>query len=231
ATYATARAAFLDDFMDLTGEAVPLETFDALPASDPVGDMPGNPARFAPEGADGSPLPLPVIQVSGSAVSGNQWMANFGNGRPAGSSWVIRPDEPGDAIYAFAQSNAQGDWVRIIGYDASDDVVVSLDASNQGTAFAGFITDIPLAKVVVTPLGNFDLLNGMDDVFVSVTPNCILFGDTNGDEVVNFEDLNIVLEFWNATTTPGTNGDVTGDGVVNFEDLNEVLEDWGDACL
>lgn len=40
----------------------------------------------------------------------------------------------------------------------------------MGTAFAGFISDVPLAKVVVTPLGNGDFANGMDDVYVSVTP-------------------------------------------------------------
>ena len=170
ATYASARQAFLDDFESLTGEIVPLETFDGLNASLPVGDMPNNPARFAPEYADGSPAPLPVIQVFAGAPSGSQWMANFGNGRPGGASWVIRPDDPADSIYAFGQTNAQGDWVRLLGYDANDQLVVSLDASNAGTAFAGFISDVPLAKVVVTPLGNGDFLNGMDDVFVSVTP-------------------------------------------------------------
>lgn len=169
-TYATARQAFLDDFEALTGEIVALENFDGLNSALPVGDMPNNPGRFAPEYADGSPAPLPVIQVFAGAPSGSQWMANFGNGRSAASSWVIRPDNAGDSIWAFGQTNAQGDWVRVLGYDANDQLVVSLDASNAGTAFAGFISDVPLAKVVVTPLGNGDFLNGMDDVFVSVTP-------------------------------------------------------------
>ncbi|GAB5496770.1 MAG: hypothetical protein Phyf2KO_18500 [Phycisphaerales bacterium] len=170
ASYASARTAFLDDFMSFTGETVPFENFDGLNSSLPVGDMPNNPAQFAPEYADGSPAPLPVLQVFAGAPSGNQWIANFGNGRPGGSSWVIRPDNPGDSIYAFAQTNAQGDWVRVLGYDASDNLIASVDASNAGQAFAGFISDVPLAKIVVTPLGNGDFLNGMDDVFVSVTP-------------------------------------------------------------
>ena len=169
-TYTSARSTFLDDFMGLTGEVVPVEDFDGLNSALPVGDMPNNPARFAPEYADGSPAPLPVIQVFAGAPSGNHWMANFGNGRPTGSSWVIRPDNPGDSIYAFAQTNAQGDWVRVLGYDMNDNLVASVDASNAGLAFAGFISDVPLSKIVVTPLGNGDFANGMDDVFVSVTP-------------------------------------------------------------
>lgn len=168
-TYWDARNAFLDDFMALTGETVGVETFEGLNASMPVGDMPGNDGRFAAENADGSAAPLPIIQVTPAAAFGNQWVQNFGNGRPFGSSWVIRPDNPGDLIYAFAQTNAQGDWVRVLGYDANDQLVVSVDASNAGTAFAGFISDVGLSRVVVTPLGNGDFANGMDDVFVSVT--------------------------------------------------------------
>jgi hypothetical protein len=170
ATYAAARASFLADHLSLTGEAAPLENFDTLNPALPVGDMPGNDGRFAPEYADGSPAPLPIIQVFAGAPSPAQWMINFGNGRPTGSSWVIRPDDPGESIYAFAQTNAQGDWVRITGYDAAGATVVTLDASNAGTAFAGFISDVPIAKVVVTPLGNFDFANGMDDVYVGTTP-------------------------------------------------------------
>ena len=169
-TYASTRNAFVADFMGLSGETVSFENFDSLNASVPVGDMPGNPARFAPEYADGSSAPLPIIQVSANAPSGSNWIVNLGNGRPAGSSWVIRPDNAGNSIYAFAQTNAQGDWVRILGYDASDNLVASIDASNAGTSFAGFISDVPLAKIVVTPLGNGDFANGMDDVYVSVTP-------------------------------------------------------------
>lgn len=169
-TYASSRALFEADFLLLTGETVPLENFDALNPSLPVGDMPNNDGRFAPEYADGSAAPLPIIQVFAGAPSGSHWMQNFGNGRPFGASWVIRPDNPGDSIYAFGQTNAQGDWVRVLGYDAQDNLIASIDASNAGTAFAGFISDVPLAKVVVTPLGNGDFANGMDDVYVSVTP-------------------------------------------------------------
>jgi hypothetical protein len=54
-------------------------------------------------------------------------------------------------------------------------------------------------------------------------------GDTNGDNVVNFTDLNAVLSDFGATGA-GLAGDVNGDGVVNFADLNEVLSAFGAAC-
>lgn len=55
-------------------------------------------------------------------------------------------------------------------------------------------------------------------------------GDANGDNVVNFQDLNIVLGNFGASVAPGTLGDVNGDGVVNFQDLNIVLGNFGLVC-
>lgn len=56
-------------------------------------------------------------------------------------------------------------------------------------------------------------------------------GDTNGDRVVNFADLNQVLSQFGQSGAPGTlAGDVNNDGVVNFADLNIVLSNFGLAC-
>ncbi|MCA9311136.1 MAG: right-handed parallel beta-helix repeat-containing protein, partial [Phycisphaerales bacterium] len=52
-------------------------------------------------------------------------------------------------------------------------------------------------------------------------------GDTNGDQSVDFTDLNIVLENWGGA---GPDGDLDNDGAVNFNDLNIVLGQWGDPC-
>ncbi len=56
-------------------------------------------------------------------------------------------------------------------------------------------------------------------------------GDANGDNMVNFDDLNFVLGNWG---TAGPDGDVFptggGDGNVNFDDLNFVLSNWGTSC-
>jgi hypothetical protein len=54
-------------------------------------------------------------------------------------------------------------------------------------------------------------------------------GDTNGDNVVNFTDLNAVLSTFGQVGS-GIAGDVNGDGVVNFTDLNEVLSNFGAEC-
>jgi subtilisin family serine protease len=53
-------------------------------------------------------------------------------------------------------------------------------------------------------------------------------GDINGDNVVNFTDLNTVLaEFGEQTRSPA---DVDGSGTVDFTDLNIVLSNFGNDC-
>ncbi len=52
-------------------------------------------------------------------------------------------------------------------------------------------------------------------------------GDTNGDRVVDFMDLEILLEQWN---TPGPEADFDNNGNVDFLDLNELLDNWGVFC-
>jgi hypothetical protein len=66
------------------------------------------------------------------------------------------------------------------------------------------------------------------NIILTVTASCP--GDTNGDGVVNFTDLNAVLAAFGQNVAPGTGGDLNGDGVVNFTDLNAVLANFGDAC-
>ena len=54
-------------------------------------------------------------------------------------------------------------------------------------------------------------------------------GDTNGDRLVNFADLNTVLSEFGMTGI-GLAGDLNSDGVVNFADLNIVLSNFGNSC-
>jgi hypothetical protein len=63
--------------------------------------------------------------------------------------------------------------------------------------------------------------------FSSITAPCP--GDANGDNLVNFSDLNAVLAAF-GQSGDGLIGDVNGDGVVNFSDLNEVLANFGEDC-
>lgn len=54
-------------------------------------------------------------------------------------------------------------------------------------------------------------------------------GDTNGDAMVNFTDLNAVLSNFGQSGF-GLLGDLNGDNVVNFLDLNLVLSNFGMNC-
>lgn len=54
-------------------------------------------------------------------------------------------------------------------------------------------------------------------------------GDTNGDNTVNFADLNAVLSTFGQSGA-GIAGDVDGNMVVNFVDLNTVLSNFGADC-
>jgi hypothetical protein len=54
-------------------------------------------------------------------------------------------------------------------------------------------------------------------------------GDTNGDRVIDFADVNNVLSVYNQVGQ-GLPGDVNGDGVVNFDDLNIVVGNFNLSC-
>ncbi len=72
----------------------------------------------------------------------------------------------------------------------------------------------------VVDLGAYEVQSGAEP--------CV--GDTNGDNVVNFADLNAVLSAFGQTGM-GLAADVNGDGTVNFGDLNTVLSAFGDECV
>lgn len=227
-TYSGPLSATRAEFVADTDGLALLENFESFGGGQPVGDMPGNNARFAEEYADGSPAPLPIIQAFVGAPSGSSWIANFGNGRPAGAAWVIRPDNPDDLIYAFGQVNAQGDWVRIEGFDAGDNLTVSVDAQPIiSGCFAGFVVRAGVSKVVVTPLGNGDFLNGMDDVMVSTDPIDICDIDINCDGQVNFFDIQGFIDLFNAGDPAA---DFEPDGTLNFFDIAAFIASFQVGC-
>ena len=69
----------------------------------------------------------------------------------------------------------------------------------------------------------------LDDAtrFVAFGPSCP--GDLNGDGVVNFADLNILLGAFGQSGA-GIPADINEDGVVNFADLNILLTAFGTVC-
>jgi hypothetical protein len=66
-----------------------------------------------------------------------------------------------------------------------------------------------------------------DRVTVSVVAGCVAPGDLDGDGVIGFNDLLLVLAGWGACPGPCCVADVNGDGAVDFADLLLVLAGWG----
>ncbi len=77
------------------------------------------------------------------------------------------------------------------------------------------------------PLAPFSTMY-LDNIVVT-TGAVVCDGDTNGDNIVNFTDLNAVLSTFGQTGA-GLPGDVDGNGTVNFTDLNIVLSNFGNTC-
>ncbi len=82
--------------------------------------------------------------------------------------------------------------------------------------------------------GFFTTAGGAPSSFIARWTGCAAVqtpcpGDTNGDNIVNFTDLNTVLADFGLSGM-GLPGDVDGDGVVNFTDLNGVLSNFGQPC-
>lgn len=55
--------------------------------------------------------------------------------------------------------------------------------------------------------------------------------DLNGDGMIGFADLNVIVSHFNAQGPPGTQtGDIDGDGLVGFSDLNIVVSAFNTDC-
>ncbi len=76
-----------------------------------------------------------------------------------------------------------------------------------------------------------DFFKNAGSVTVSVLApqGCSLSADTNGDNIVNFSDLNTILAAFGQAGA-GNPADVNGDEIVNFSDLNAVLAEFGADC-
>lgn len=81
--------------------------------------------------------------------------------------------------------------------------------------------------------GDVDGNTGADasDANFRIAGSCA--GDTNGDGLRNFADLNTVLSQFGQSSSGAAGflgGDANGDGAVNFADLNLVLSNFGVGC-
>lgn len=156
---------------------------------------------------------LPVETLAGRNDNGSPRIATF----PGSSSrldYICLDDELAmrfDADQSGALSQTEINAMGFVYYSQEDPSL-----SNGSSSATSFASD---HRPVV-----FDVL-----LAAEATPVCP--GDSNGDNLVNFVDLNTVLADFGASGQPGDfAGDVNGDGVVNFSDLNEVLANFGGEC-
>lgn len=119
------------------------------------------------------------------------------------------------------------------------DVVMNADGSFSYTPDPGFagvdeFTYRSFADVFACPDYDPNCFGGGPDGTVYSEPATVRVlvpcpGDANGDDVVDFSDLNAVLAGYGATGD-GLPGDLNEDGVVDFSDLNAVLAVFGGGC-
>ncbi|MEQ8844162.1 MAG: PQQ-binding-like beta-propeller repeat protein [Phycisphaerales bacterium] len=136
----------------------------------------------------------------------------------------VSPDEA--AVLATGSvAFAQPGWIKA--FDPDDgDVLWSIDTPPVDGA--NLIPSGPIAFSGEGDVGYVQVdRSGVSDAnhycFIDAVNIALpVIGDSDGDGVVNFDDLNEVLTGW-GTAGPG---DVNGDGTVNFDDLNLILTNW-----
>jgi hypothetical protein len=130
----------------------------------------------------------------------------------------------GYSIQSASGSLEPGAWNSLsdqgqAGWDEANPSANALSELNPNDALA-------LAGGGSVNLGNlFDTAGSQDlslDFFFESSAGPV--GDTNGDGMVNIDDLNNVRNFF-GTNNPG--GDTNGDGTVNIDDLNNVRNNFG----
>ncbi len=211
-------------FDSVMGELVPGITdepgFDCFPATFPSGSSLSFSILDALREWDG---------VNFDTISGETLGISFLSLGP-----VLTPTTADTTVQGFSiPVQSGGVWHRhltyALGFDAPPGVYLlqlRLQSSSAGVGpsepfwlvFDNDASPVDFAEAVDWAQGNL----GVDPV------ECP--GDSNGDNIVNFTDLNAVLASF-GQSGEGLAGDVNGDGVVNFTDLNEVLANFGVDCV
>lgn len=160
------------------------------------------------------------------------------------SFWpTIREDDNGDGL--INQNNGDDQWetdpimilpgVHVYNLPFSAFILANPGEGNEVQNFTStpkmgyFLTfetraEFPGGQIVTPVFFHVDHLGFYHGAQSIPAPS--LPGDVNGDGLVNFTDLNIVLSNF-GLTGPGLPGDADADGDVDFADLNLVLSNFG----
>ncbi len=131
--------------------------------------------------------------------------------------------------YDIAQFSAASGAV----VDAPNETLVWEERVVDLTGFAGQTIDLNWSFDTIDNVNNNFRGWLIDHVRIEATdvvcdftpPMCP--GDADGDNMVDFDDLNVVLINWGTT---GPDGDLDDNNSVDFDDLNLVLINWGMGC-
>ncbi len=166
----------------------------------------------------------PVFDLSGAqqaTLSYHRWYTNDAGSSPNADTFVIEINDGSGwtNLETVGPASPGATWIYAE-FDVAS--VVNLTSTVQVRFIA---SDLGSGSIVEAAIDDLRI-----DTFGCVTPaGCD--GDANGDNMVNFDDLNLVLGGWG---TAGPDGDVFpaggGDNMVNFDDLNFVLANWGTIC-
>jgi hypothetical protein len=197
---------------------------------DPPSDFDGSGQCWVTDNAPGNSdvdggstiLTSPVFDASGGGTMSYAYWVNSGPGDLISDSLAVQ----------VATDGAGTNWATVRNYTTESD---NWRTDSISIAIGGDIEPTSTLRVrfVATDGGTASLLEAGVDAFLiqafSCTDVVVCNGDTNGDNVVNFTDLNTVLAAFGQTGMDLA-GDVNNDGVINFTDLNEVLANFGASC-
>ncbi len=189
------------------------------------------------------------IVVSFGAGKGVAWYENDGQTIPEFIERVIEANTTGHASVAAGDLDADGDTDILAGdsevavlhwYEQGEpDINIgwsTVDGGGGSSAATGSPPDGAEPLFVVNgTIGQHDASASASGAFEVrggfwLTPlDAPCPGDANGDDVVDFLDLNLVLSDF-GQAGPGLAGDVNHDGVCDFIDLNIVLGAFGTSC-
>jgi len=149
---------------------------------------------------------------------------------PVGVSY---PNGPQDGMSCTVTGTVDALSIHDLAFElyAPDATTVIASANDNPIGLPESVTDVPLNQGTHY-IRVFSVSDSSDVQMYRLTiePNlddCP--GDANGDGVVNFADLNILLIQW-GQCGPILGGDVNGDGCVDFADLSIILDNFGLEC-
>ncbi len=166
-----------------------------------------------PGGAGGGALRLTVggdVHVDGEInLDGAAYPSGHAGGGAGGSLWIECNDFTGTGSVTARGGGGHLSWS---GGGGGGRIVIQ----NTAASFTGLVSACG---------GDGQEDGGQGTAFINAAFACP--GDTNCDLTVDFDDLNVLLDYWGQVNS---RGDLNGDGVVNFTDLEILLEAWGTFC-